>query len=103
MNPIMTIEEAQAAERAARERFEQNTVAFEIDGQPVTMAEARQVFEKYHPGDDWKRPVDSFVAYDDVEKFMLAIQFYQGCSPRARVNSTNPVGFVRVVSPGYSC
>ncbi len=104
MTPIRTIEEAQAAEKCARERFEATTTAFMLGDDKVTMAEARKVFEKYHhtPGTDWKRPVNVLVPYEDAEKFALAVEFYQGCKTRVRAGD-QPVGFLRVQSPGYSC
>ena len=99
---IVTVEESLAAEKAARDRFEQTTVAFVSDGEEVTMAEARKIFERYHPGTDWKRPVDSLVLFKDSDKFARAVEFYQG--GRACVTANNqPVGFVRVTSLGYSC
>ena len=102
MTPIMTIEDAQAAEKAARDRFERDTVAFECGDRSVTMAEARRVFEKYHPGPDWKRPVDAQVSCDDAEVFANACEFYQGS--RARVTRNDqPVGVVRVTTNGYIC
>ena len=102
MNPIKTLEESIAAEEAARKRFEETTVAFESDGVPVTMAEARKIFEKYHPGPDWKRSVDVLVEFKDSDKFARACEFYQG--GRARVTANNqPVGFVRVTTVGYCC
>lgn len=102
MNPIKTLEESIAAEKAAREQFEKTAVAFTCGDQPVTMAEARAIFEKYHPGPDWKRPVDAQVAHDDAELFANACEFYQGGRARVTINN-QPVGFVRVTTQGYVC
>lgn len=102
MDSIKTVEQANAAGAAARAKFEQITVAFYIGGDPVTMAEARIVFEKYHPGPDWKYPVEAWVELADVEKFVRAVEFYQGCPCRVFGNVVK-IGVVRVTSSGYSC
>ncbi len=100
MEPILTLEQAEAAEKAARAKFEATTTAFYLGDDPVTMAEARIIFEKYHPGDDWKRPVSAMVPYDDAEKFQMAVAFYHGSAPRIATNNT-PVGMALVTDGGY--
>lgn len=103
------LEKMIAESLAERAEFEGRTVAFLCDGYPVTMAEARAVFEKYHPGDDWKRPVDAKgVPYVDLFKFMQAVRFYHGCAAhdvRASVpkSGTGAERGYNVTGPGYVC
>lgn len=68
------------------------------------MAEARRVFEKYHAGDDWKRPVNAVVPYADLVVFMQAVRFYHASEPHAvtaRKSSVTDPGY-RVTGPGYA-
>jgi hypothetical protein len=102
----MTLQEMRAAEEKLRQEFEARTVAFLAEGRPVTMAEARAVFERYHhtPGTDWKRPVDARrVPRGDLVVFMQAVRFYHGCAAFAVCASQTFADHFRVTGPGYSC
>jgi hypothetical protein len=75
---MTTYEENVAAESAARAEFEARTVAFVVEDRAYTMADARVLFDRYHPG-DWKSPVDARnVPYAVIFALAEAIVFYHG-------------------------
>lgn len=105
---MKTIDQIRAEETAAREEFESKTIAFLCEGKPVTIATARDIFERFHhtPGTDWKRPVDCRVPRQYLVLFMNAVRFYHGCEAHevvcVLVRPSMGMMF-RVTGPGYVC
>lgn len=106
-NPDDVWAEISAKIEADRKKFEAETTAFVSYGEPVTIARAREVFEKYHPAPHWKDPVNARgVPYADLDVFLNAILFYHGgAKPRVKPEKGNGVtdcGY-HVTNNGYAC
>lgn len=105
---MKTIDQIRAEETAAREEFESKTIAFLCEGKPVTIATARDIFERFHhtPGTDWKRPVDCRVPNQYLTLFMLAVEFYHGSAASKGEKRAPTMGMVatyRVTGAGNAC
>lgn len=99
-----TIEAMRAKEDADRKEYEARTVGMkDEDGTTYTIASLRVAFDKFHPGDDWKRPVYAEVPAhaEDAVTFCRAVEFFQGDRPRVRASAKGEFGTLVVTSRGY--
>ncbi len=99
----MTREEMQEQERTETAEFEAKTVAFQLhDGQTLTIAEARKLFDAVADPQDWRNPCAAFVPAPAVEAVCKAIEFYHGA--KATLGGIQQItGKVLVQSAGYAC
>lgn len=93
-----------AADEAARHaEYERTTVADMVNGQPVTVAELRQVMDAVQDKDHWKNPLAAWVDYKLVPFVLAAIRFYHGTAGVIAGGPRPLDGWVLVESPGYAC
>lgn len=101
----MTIEEIEARERAAREKFERETVGAVVDGRPVVVAELRCEFDdavREAGAGHWK---DGFTVVRAMggKVLVAAIEFYHGATPAVRPVPGSSIGSVEITTRGYAC
>lgn len=92
-------------ERAAYESVTIGVRDTDGSGMTYTIASLRRAMDMYHPGDDWKRPVDVVIPCESelLVCFTRAVEFFQGVRPTVRAVPGGEYGSVRVTSPGYVC
>ena len=78
----MTNEQQIAAERKAHAKYEERTTGARVNGQEVTIAELRRVFEMVEDKDDWKAPWAAAVPHDLVPYVVAASRFFNDDIPR---------------------
>jgi len=98
-----TTEQILQQEETERQEWEAQTEAFRLhDGQSLTVADARKLFDAVADPQNWKAPCAAFVPAPAAEAVCKAIEFYHGA--RATVAGIQPLtGKVLVESTGYAC
>ena len=98
----MTIEQIMAEETRKHVEYEAKTVAARINGQDVTIADLRTVFDSMCDAADWKNGFSAYVPHQSVAAAVAAIAWFHG-DKAVWVGGIQPItGRVKVGSDGYA-
>lgn len=94
----------QCLEREAKElrEYREKVTGDIVDGREVKIQELHDVFDANRKTDHWKDPikVTKSIFDTDLNVFLAAITFFQGCVPKVKALQGS---FVVITSPGYVC